>query len=118
MTKSEGAQRARALAEFGQELHELENALDEVVKESIGGWIEATDIEIGDESEPGPHIDPEAQRVVAERMLASSAAAELLDRVCDPDDEWEAGLRGRAYEFRRNACLDLIVLTARADGVG
>lgn len=86
MTESDESLRVRALAQYGQELHELEAALDELVKESIGEWIEATDIEIGDESEPGPHIDPDAKRVAAERMLASSAAAVLLDRVCDPDD--------------------------------
>ena len=114
LTESAESLRARALAEFGQELHELERALDEMVDESIGEWLEGTSIEIGDETESDQPIDPDATRVVAERVLASSAAAILLDRICDPEDEWEADLRGKAYALRKRACLDLLVFTARS----
>lgn len=116
LTESDESLRTRALAEYGQELRELESALDEMVGESIAEWLEATSIEIGDPSEPDRPIDPDAKRAVAERVLASSAAAILLDRVCVPGDEWEMDLRGRAHELRRRACLDLFVLTALADG--
>lgn len=118
MTEPQESQRARALAEFGQELNELESALDEIVEDSIGEWLEATSIEIGDPSESGQPVDPDAKRMVAERVLASSAAAILLDRVCKADDGPEAELRRQAYELRRKACLDLIVLTALTDGAG
>ena len=112
LTESDESLRARALAEFGQELQELERALDELVDESISEWLEGTSIELGDETESSQPIDPGATRVVAERVLAASAAAVLLNRVCDPDDEWEADLCGQAYALRRRACLDLFVLTA------
>lgn len=118
MTESDESLRAQALAEYGTELRELEGALDEMVGESIAEWLEGTSIEIGDPSEPDRSIDPDAKRAVAERVLASSAAAILLDRVCEPGDEWEADLRGRTHELRRRACLDLFVLTALADGAG
>jgi hypothetical protein len=115
LTDSDESLRAQALAEFGQELQELERALDEMVNESISEWLVGASIEIGDPADPERLIDPDAQRVVTERVLASSAAAVLLDRVCVPDDEREADLRGRAYELRKKACLDLFVFTARAD---
>lgn len=116
MTESDESLRAQALAEYAKELRELESALDEMVGDSISEWLDATSIEIGDPSEPGRPIDPDAKRAIAERVLASSAAAILLDRVRAPGDEWEADLQGRAHELRRRACLDLFVLTALADG--
>lgn len=115
MTKSDESLRARALADFGQELHELERALDELVNESIDEWLEGASIEIGDETESNRVIDPAATRAVAERVLASSAAAELLDRACDSGDKGEADLRRQAFALRRKACLDLLVLGARSE---
>ncbi len=115
MTKSEGSQRARALAEFGQELHEIASALDEMVDESIGEWLEGASIEFEVESDASQPIDPVATKAVAERVIAVSAAANLLDRVHDPENEREVGVRGQLLGLRAQVCLDLILLAAQSD---
>ena len=103
------------MAEFGQELHELERALDELVTDSISDWLEGVSIEVDGENGSNQPIDPAATRAFAERVLAASAAAELLDRICDSANDWEADLRGQVYSLRRKACLDLLMLGARSD---
>lgn len=104
------------MADFGEGLHDLESALDEMVKPSVNGWLEGVSIELGEEGEPDLPIDPDAKRAISDRLIAASAALVLLERACDPGDEWESALRQRAYDLRRRACLDLFVLTAGSAG--
>ncbi len=104
------------MADFGEGLHDLESALDEMVKPSVSGWLEGVSIELGEEGEPDLPIDPDAKQAVSERLIAASAAAVLLDRACDSGDKWESDLRSRAYDLRRRACLDLFLLTAGSAG--
>ena len=116
MTKSGDSLRARILAEYGQELRDLESAIDEIVTESIGEWLESTSIELGEENDSSQPIDPVEQRALAERLLAISAVADLLDRVHDPGDEREVELRGQVFDLRRKACLDLFAQLVQLDG--
>lgn len=109
--------RAQVLEEFSQELNELDASIAELIDEAISEWLDGGVIDFVEAIEPGELIEPEDARYVAVRLLAISAAAELLERAHDPEDGYEVGLRDELFEMRADALLDMFVLMAMSAAV-